>query len=45
MAVVEEPFNPLSRIALAESVVAHLEARPTSPLPSQAFVGAGIYAI
>lgn len=45
MGVVEEPFNPLSRIALAESVVAHLEARPTSPLPPDTFIGAGVYAI
>lgn len=45
MGVVEEPFNPLSRIALAESVVAHLEARETSPLPPERFVGAGVYAI
>ncbi len=45
MGIIEEPFNPLSRIALGESVVSHLEARPTSPLPPGAFVGAGVYAI
>lgn len=45
MGAVEEPFNPLSRIALAESVVAHLEARPTSPLPPESFIGAGVYAL
>lgn len=46
MGVVEEPFNPLNRLALAESVVNHLIARPAGPLPPEAsFVGAGVYAI
>jgi hypothetical protein len=46
MGVVEEPFNPLNRLALAESVVNHLMARPAGLLPpEQSFVGAGVYAI
>ena len=45
VSVSEEPFNPLSRIPLGESVVAHLEARPTLAMPPPAFLGAGVYAI
>jgi hypothetical protein len=46
MAAIEEPFNPLNRLALAESVVNHLIARPAGPLPPQhSFLGAGVYAI
>jgi hypothetical protein len=44
--VVEEPFNPLSHLALAESVLDHLIAQPAGLLPPEtSFLGAGIYAI
>ena len=46
VASVEEPFNPLNRLALAESVLNHLIARPAGPLPPEtSYLGAGIYAI
>ncbi len=46
MGAQEEPFNPLNRLALAESVVNHLMARPPGPMPPEnSFVGAGVYAI
>jgi hypothetical protein len=41
-----EPFNPLNRLALAESVVNHLMSQAPGPMPPEhAFVGAGVYAI
>lgn len=41
-----EPFNPLEKRSLAESVVQALLKRPCHPLPpSDPFVGAGIYAL
>lgn len=41
-----EPFSPLNRVALAESVVSHLVAQPAGPMPpGSAFGGAGVYAI
>lgn len=46
MAVVEEPFNPLDRLALAESVVNRLISRTPGVLPPETpFLGAGVYAI
>lgn len=43
---IPEPFNPLSKVALAESVVNRLlESRPSPLPPDSTFVGAGIYAI
>lgn len=41
----ENPFNPLSKTSLAESVADALLAQPVSALPPKAFDGAGIYAI
>ena len=40
-----EPFNPLGRVALADSVVQRLIAQAAEPLPPARFLGAGIYAI
>lgn len=46
MGAQEEPFNPLNRLALAESVVNHLVGQLPGPLPPESsFVGAGVYAI
>ncbi len=46
MAIVEEPFNPLDRLALAESVVNRLISRQPGVLPPEIpFLGAGVYAI
>lgn len=41
-----EPYNPLDKRRLAESVVSALLAQPLLPLPpNESFLGAGIYAI
>lgn len=40
-----QPYNPLSREHLAESVVGALFERPVMPLPPGRFAGAGVYAI
>lgn len=41
-----EPYNPLDKLRLGESVAKALLARPVVPLPiSEPFAGAGIYAI
>ena len=40
-----QPFNPLDKRNLAESVTDAMLARPVVPLPPEPFVGAGIYAI
>jgi hypothetical protein len=41
----EEVFNPLDKTNLAESVRDHLLKRPVMPLPTEKFLGAGIYAL
>ena len=41
----EHPFNPLDRVALAQSIERELLTRPCVPLPPTAFDGAGVYAI
>jgi len=42
---VEQPYNPLDKLRLAESVVRALLEREPRPLPPEPFQGAGIYAI
>jgi hypothetical protein len=44
--VVEEPYNPLDRRRLAESVARAMLERDVGPLPpAKSFLGAGIYAV
>lgn len=40
-----EPFNPLGKTALAESIQRQLLAQPCGPLPPESFIGAGVYAL
>ncbi|MBD3240886.1 MAG: Eco29kI family restriction endonuclease [Chitinivibrionales bacterium] len=40
-----EPFNPLDKKHLGESVAEFMLLAPTEPLPPEPFLGAGIYAI
>ena len=40
-----DPFNPLDKRNLAESVACAMLQRPISKLPPNPFIGAGIYAI
>ena len=40
-----EPYNPLDKRQLAESVVSSLLSQPLCSLPPESFLGAGIYAI
>src|SRR5205823_4815024 len=42
---IEQPYNPLDKLRLAESVVRALLERDARPLPPSPFQGAGIYAI
>jgi hypothetical protein len=41
----KEPYNPLDKLHLGESVAKALLARPVVALPPEPFTGAGIYAI
>lgn len=40
-----EPYNPLDKRNIGESIVAALLARPVSQLPPSRFAGAGVYAL
>ncbi len=40
-----EPYNPLDRDQLAESVRRRLESQPREPLPPAHFLGGGLYAL
>ena len=41
----KEPYNPLDKLYLGESVAKALLNRPVVPLPPDPFIGAGIYAL
>lgn len=40
-----EPFNPLDKRNLAESIANQLFLQPIHPLPPEPFIGAGVYAL